>query len=78
MNFMYLITQTCTTELVQTGPPEKNARWNKAVQGTRGHAKTYLKIEDFMSLIFKIKIKQPWLRLWVPSEIHSPIPDSDR
>jgi hypothetical protein len=26
----------------------------------------------------KNKIKQPWLKLWVPSEIHRPIPDSDR
>jgi hypothetical protein len=49
---MYLITQICTTELVQTRPTRRKiARWNKTVQGTQGHAQTSLKIEDFMSLI---------------------------
>jgi hypothetical protein len=42
---MYLITQTCTTELVQTRPTRRKiARWNKTAQGTRGHAQTSLKI----------------------------------
>jgi hypothetical protein len=59
---MYLITQTCTTERVQTRPTRKKiARRNKIAQGTRGHAQTSLKIEDFMHSNLQIDISLPWI-----------------
>jgi len=36
MNIMHLITQKCTIELVQTGPPRKNCKAEQDCSGAPG------------------------------------------